>query len=303
MKTFQSTLPYGSDHSLEQGQGRKAISIHAPLRERPTPPALEYATTIFQSTLPYGSDARQRRFFTEAVYFNPRSLTGATYRGKTWIKQNLFQSTLPYGSDTLHALALYCTLEFQSTLPYGSDRRPFLLAKICRHFNPRSLTGATRHSAAFTPQSAHFNPRSLTGATAATAITPGARSHFNPRSLTGATDTIFLWNWWGIVFQSTLPYGSDADKHKRLLSHNYFNPRSLTGATIEISILLQKQTISIHAPLRERLSYRCSMTSSTVNFNPRSLTGATHGRSYSMAIRHRFQSTLPYGSDSFCPVR
>ena len=54
---FQSTLPYGSDIVLSNGQ---------------------YAVFIFQSTLPYGSDKSKEAELYDANNFNPRSLTGAT---------------------------------------------------------------------------------------------------------------------------------------------------------------------------------------------------------------------------------
>ena len=77
-----------------------------------------------------------------------------------------------------------------------------------------------------------------------------------------------------MIFQSTLPYGSD------------FMLMCLNLVTI---------WISIHAPLRERLPcYGVSYIQA--NFNPRSLTGATYGPIYTSTIR-LFQSTLPYGSD------
>ena len=101
------------------------ISIHAPLRERPIPITTMALTMPFQSTLPYGSDAT--RLDKESVslefqstlpygsdgvcvgerlyplYFNPRSLTGATMLMGNAKKVDLFQSTLPYGSDCCHA--------------------------------------------------------------------------------------------------------------------------------------------------------------------------------------------------------
>ena len=77
-----------------------------------------------------------------------------------------------------------------------------------------------------------------------------------------------------IEFQSTLPYGSDCIPDARYLRGCNFNPRSLTGATQlrfqQICLLF----ISIHAPLRERLS-ECRGIIESQHFNPRSLTGAT----------------------------
>ena len=78
----------------------KAISIHAPLRERP-------------QCLQANSDSEK--------YFNPRSLTGATYHFQLTNAQRKFQSTLPYGSDVSHPISWAGVTLFQSTLPYGSD--------------------------------------------------------------------------------------------------------------------------------------------------------------------------------------
>ena len=78
------------------------------------------------------------------MYFNPRSLAGATV---SWItvlaSAPLFQSTLPCGSDsrisTIHFLAtisIHAPLRERQTLTGG-----LLILKL--HFNPRSLAGAT----------------------------------------------------------------------------------------------------------------------------------------------------------------
>ena len=76
-------------------------------------------------------------------------------------------------------------------------------------------------------------------------------------------------------FQSTLPCGSDAGPPRSASRHFYFNPRSLAGATcFQIFNLVFDISISIHAPLRERL------------LAPRIL-----------KLILRFQSTLPCGSD------
>ena len=75
-------------------------------------------------------------------------------------------------------------------------------------------------------------------------------------------------------FQSTLPYGSDLHTPNSLDKSADFNPRSLTGATFCGLHALIYAFISIHAPLRERQSAR-------------------YVAKYSL----KFQSTLPYGSD------
>ena len=130
---------------------------------------------------------------------------------------------------------------FQSTLPHGSDR--YVLAYFCifRHFNPRSLTGATHCRNASAYCCGNFNPRSLTGATAGINFKQRSRCNFNPRSLTGATcllviivcsrqisihapsrerrhtaNTHALRH---LLFQSTLPHGSDSIKTKYFYIH------------------------------------------------------------------------------------
>ena len=78
------------------------------------------------------------------MYFNPRSLTGATIFSFKEFKIIIrFQSTLPHGSDHVRPFLKGVVTIFQSTLPHGSDskRRPIKIKHI--HFNPRSLTGAT----------------------------------------------------------------------------------------------------------------------------------------------------------------
>ena len=55
------------------------ISIHAPSRERPYNLIYnEWFRDEFQSTLPHGSDQKADLRIIMIIYFNPRSLTGAT---------------------------------------------------------------------------------------------------------------------------------------------------------------------------------------------------------------------------------
>ena len=99
--------------------------------------------------------------------------------------------------------------------------------------------------------------------------------YFNPRSLTGATHVNEINNLLNERFQSTLPYGSDQFERDFDNLGLYFNPRSLTGATSIGLSLIAFLIISIHAPLRERLKINGKVFNGT-----------------------KFQSTLPYGSDS-----
>ena len=123
-------------------------------------------------------------------------------------------------------------MAFQSTLPHGSDQPLSALSTAPLHFNPRSLTGATRISPAGTFALYHFNPRSLTGATNPARRLAKVTLYFNPRSLTGATVITFTTLFSGVLFQSTLPHGSDHYCPVETCACRYdFNPRSLTGAT------------------------------------------------------------------------
>ena len=183
-----------------------------------------------------------------------------------------FQSTLPHGSDqissytgkngniSIHApsrerpykfLSCLCNILFQSTLPHGSDwfRRPLRWSD--RHFNPRSLTGATKFDA--------HQP-----ATVVFSIHAPSRERLCPK----IKETPPL------CFQSTLPHGSDIPPATAPAADPIFNPRSLTGATTTHRGGIEVQTISIHAPSRERLAYLPSVL-----------------------LVAEFQSTLPRGSD------
>ena len=150
---FQSTLPYGSDIISRQSrstinnfnprsltgattthpafQCRYTISIHAPSRERLPLDGALFKLQAFQSTLPHGSDTSSAHRSCDYVYFNPRSLTGATASKEGSFSIPLpFQSTLPHGSDRMVDGSWNLAVGFQSTLPHGSDNevREYLTA-------------------------------------------------------------------------------------------------------------------------------------------------------------------------------
>ena len=120
------------------------------------------------------------------------------------------------------------------------------------------------------------------------------------------------------VFQSTLPRGSDSLRLAGVFKLRHFNPRSLAGATHFLDLTSLLNSISIHAPSRERR--RLSSVSSVMHgfqstlprgsdrgekfywknftdFNPRSLAGATTNCLCCKRVPNVFQSTLPRGSD------
>ena len=152
----------------------------------------------FQSTLPCGSDNKRNR------------ACGAAFE---------FQSTLPCGSDPTRLDIKGVFKIFQSTLPCGSDVRCALLAGRLRYFNPRSLAGATAAAA-----SRFRAGRISIHAPLRERRFPHRRSkalrHFNPRSLAGATFSNMRRNVI-MLFQSTLPCGSDSVKMKYF--YNYVN--------------------------------------------------------------------------------
>ena len=163
-------------------------------------------------------------------YFNPRSLTGATFDIHVFSTQisisihapsrerrccsisigipHIFQSTLPRGSDYLTATELLSIVEFQSTLPRGSDASALIKPLIRKDFNPRSLAGATIPLVGLSRRSDYFNPRSLAGATYRVRLYTHCR------------------------YISIHAPSRERLKHNiRRLSCKNFNPRSLAGAT------------------------------------------------------------------------
>ena len=123
------------------------------------------------------------------TYFNPRSLTGATLRSVIFFFQRRFQSTLPHGSDGNSMPDAFISSVFQSTLPHGSDSKMLPWRTTAKYFNPRSLTGATGHGG------------QADGAEQISIHAP-SRERLKCMLLKNSSK----------VFQSTLPHGSDCRK-------------------------------------------------------------------------------------------
>ena len=142
-----------------------------------------------------------------------------------------FQSTLPYGSDKItlcpiihHQISIhaplrervsyccccFCLIIFQSTLPYGSEyifSPCFTLSLISIHAPLRERNAPCAVKTCRT----YFNPRSLTGAIkfdirARLAASISIHAPLRERLLEKQALCV------PVVFQSTLPYGSEASK-------------------------------------------------------------------------------------------
>ena len=77
----------------------KCISIHAPSRERPPRYSINPPRFFISIHAPSRERRLQARASSTAIYFNPRSLAGATATLASCSPCRRFQSTLPRGSD------------------------------------------------------------------------------------------------------------------------------------------------------------------------------------------------------------
>ena len=101
------------------------ISIHAPSRERPGYNLFRSPTLEFQSTLPHGSDLSLILRGWKPRNFNPRSLTGATTQPSLADQTFAISIHAPSRERHLAKQEFLALLKFQSTLPHGSDFKIF----------------------------------------------------------------------------------------------------------------------------------------------------------------------------------
>ena len=101
----------------------------------------------------------------DTLYFNPRSLTGATLMVRPAGTNALYFNPRFLTGATVPRLAGYDDVIISIHAP--SRERPSARQYHDRnhHFNPRSLTGATALVSNFFSANRYFNPRSLAGAT------------------------------------------------------------------------------------------------------------------------------------------
>ena len=117
----------------------------------------------------------------------------------------------------------------------------------------------------------HFNPRSREGSDRLPHRSLYRLLHFNPRSREG----------------------SDTCRHHRRIARKDFNPRSREGSDAVRVRLLQRDMISIHAPVKGATAPDLYAHQQTKYFNPRSREGSDPRRATHAAHSLAFQSTLP----------
>ena len=257
--------------------------------------------SLFQSTLPHGSDTAPAVRHVAIVYFNPRSLTGATLSGKrSTSSQSNFNPRSLTGATFLRHI-IYSKIIFQSTLPHGSDirtcywqhrlwisihapsRERRVLDNAGFNHQPISIHAPSRerHSACSAACSYSIFQSTLPhGSDLASGFSPFSDSIFQSTLPHGSDQRLRSRFACTMKFQSTLPHGSDHNEFLSVHILQHFNPRSLTGATIARIVVAAITHISIHAPSRERRNI-----------------------GQLIIISRTFQSTLPHGSDSpliFC---
>ena len=128
--SFQSTLPRGSDTALPRFYiGLSSFQSTLPRgSDKLTALNIIKSFLSFQSTLPRGSDRHCIREICNYLFFNPRSLAGATSVQYTSVAAPLFFNPRSLAGATLLCHLITNMVIFQSTLPRGSDA-PFCHAK------------------------------------------------------------------------------------------------------------------------------------------------------------------------------
>ena len=275
---FQSTLPHGSDRERTQRHAAHGISIHAPSRERQ---GLLQLLAI-GAGISIHAPSRERHYSAGSavccIYFNPRSLPGATGFGKSIplparisihapSRERLLQlaTSCPEVAISIHAPSRErppaprrqsSVQIFQSTLPRGSDVRRVAGVSNVNYFNPRSLAGATRSNQFYR----HYGGISIHAPSRERPIRQKTVRPATPISIHAPSrERLHLTlasSYVNVIFQSTLPRGSDAKYQASARMYCDFNPRSLAGATIRRRKPPTICAISIHAPSRERLMPR-----------------------------------------------
>ena len=269
---FQSTPPCGGDTPATQMPSWALISIHAPMRGRPSTAARWDTAPNFNPRPHAGATAREHDEESAAPisihapmrgrrhccscqlntsYFNPRPHAGATQMPmeRPWVLRDF--NPRPHAGATGNRPMGDFAGVFQSTPPCGGD--------FCKCLCLGSH-GISIHA----PMRGRLCPGSGPGKDGPFQSTPpcggdyGAErrgskgADFNPRPHAGATVSLGANSW---------------------VEYN-FNPRPHAGATFRPGIVSQANLISIHAPMRGR-PWPKPLRLPTSNFNPRPHAGAT----------------------------
>ena len=140
---------------------------------------------------------------------------------------------------------------FQSTPPKGSDPICHFLSRTFRCFNPRPQKGATQSEFSAFPGekvSIHAPKRERLCPFLSVVQLIDVSIHAPKRERREKKEILQ-----GLLqFQSTPPKGSDDPGYCRPPSTRGFNPRPQKGATPGRKKAQQSNTVSIHAPKRER---------------------------------------------------
>ena len=211
-------------------------------------------------------------------YFNPRTLAGATLKTDYNIIYNFqFQSTHPCGCDSACSSPAVSTGRISIHAPLRV--RPHKKRKEKKpgaNFNPRTLAGATLWAVRDAWADVEFQSTHPCGCDLQTALFSwaeiGISIHAPLRVRHGVKNMrrtrivisihaplrvrrlILIIAPYIAAFQSTHPYGCDMINSPSISKLLNFNPRTLTGATYSSKSFTSYTFISIHAPLRVRLS-------------------------------------------------
>ena len=270
---FQSTLPRRSDLNILGKKFTDRFQSTLPRRSDRLWVSVPYSLWRFQSTLPRRSDGCPER------YNHPKQIFQSTLprRSDTFDRlkssNGIFQSTLPRRSDVPWKMVQTWPHNFNPRSREGATMWMKPMQPYRSNFNPRSREGATRLPLWNFLKLRDFNPRSREGATRRwVRIYRGGQISIHAP----AKERLYLLRpvWITERFQSTLPRRSDFLFQRELNEADYFNPRSREGATqhdgkIVCQIQFQstlprrsdqlrctlynRETISIHAPAKERL--------------------------------------------------
>ena len=164
---FQSTLPYGSELQATSLTSVAIISIHAPLRERPTICRTDH----------------------DKIHFNPRSLTGANSNSNFWFLVTLISIHAPLRERAFVRVAAHAGFFISIHAPLRERFQRLFFNRVKVDFNPRSLTGA-RLLIVFILLIFTISIHAPLRERAAVLSLPSTSGDFNPRSLAGATGSL-----------------------------------------------------------------------------------------------------------------